>query len=222
MQKTILVILAIVILPISLEAKSPTYFKFGANLSYLRHTEGKNKPGICLEIDKYFFPIRAFNGFVGVGLGYTIKRLKLENKTWPSGMEPEWSDVSIGDIPLDRSYFDFAAKVGCSFSLFRNKALVELFSGASLSFPIKYLSYFADSTIFLSPDERGKYKFDYLRCESEGADKYVNWILGIALIYKDFGIEMRYDRAASAQECIRGLNINDALDSFRLLLRYCL
>lgn len=206
--------------PLLLFAQPSNYLKLGLNYSSLRTEGGKSEPGLTLGLGKDFYPIRSFNGFLGFDLSYATKKLKLENKTWPEGLDPAHSNVRIGDIPLDRSYLEFHTKLGYSFSLSRNRASIGLFAGPSLSFPIRYLSRFlADSTIFLDPDERGKYEFDYLRCESEGADKILHWFMGIAVIYKSLGIEIRYDRA-SRQNCIRGLTIDDALDSFHVMVLY--
>lgn len=206
--------------PPLLFAQPSTYLKLGVNYSYLRTEEGKNEPGLTVGLGKDFYPIRSFNGFFGLSSSYVIKKLKLEDKTWPTNMQPEWSDVEVGNVPLDRSYLEFHTKLGYRFSLLYNKATIGLFAGPLLSFPIKYSSRFlSDSTIFLDPDERGKYEFDYLRCESEGADKILHWFMGITVTYKSFGIETRYDRA-SRQKCIRGLTINDALDSFHVMLLY--
>jgi hypothetical protein len=206
--------------PPLLFAQPSNYLKVGINYSSFRTEGGKSEPGVTLGFGKAFYPIRSFNGFFGFDLSYATKKLKLENKTWPGSLDPEHTNVHVGDIPLDRSYLEFHTRLGYSFSLSHNKAAVGLFAGPLLSFPIKYLSRFlADSTIFLDPDERGKYEFDYLRCESEGADKHLHWFMGIAVIYKSFGIEIRYDRA-SRQNCIRGLTINDALDSFHVMVLY--
>ncbi|MDZ7304879.1 MAG: hypothetical protein ONB44_22350 [candidate division KSB1 bacterium] len=206
--------------PLSLSAQPSNYLKLGVNYSSFRTEGGKSKPGLTFGFGKDFHPIRSFSGFFGFNLYYVTKKLKLENKTWPGGLDPGHSNAQVGDIPLDRSYLEFHTKLGYSFSLSHNKAAIGLFAGPLLSFPIKYLSRFlADSTIFLDPDDRGKYEFDYLRCESEGADKILHWFMGIAAIYKSFGIEIRYDRA-SRQKCIRGLTINDSLDSFHVMLLY--
>jgi hypothetical protein len=206
--------------PPLLLAQPSTYLKLGVNYASLRREGGKSEPGLTLGLGKDFYPIGSFNGFFGFNLYYVTKKLKLENKTWPSGFNPKDSDVVIGDIPLDRSYLEFHTKLGYNFSLSHNKAAIGLFAGPLFSFPIKYLSRsLSDSTIFLDPDERGKYEFDYLLCESEGADKILHWFIGIAAVYKSIGIEIRYDRA-SRQKCIRGLTINDALDSIHVMLLY--
>jgi hypothetical protein len=209
----------ILLIPLFANAESNGYANLGVNFSSLRKQGGKcglgNSIGLGIEFVKPSAP------YFAIEASYVTKKVTLQNKTWPSNMEPEWSDIRIGDIPLERSYFEFNLKLGYSFSLFRNKAAIELFSGPLLSFPFKYSSRFiADSTIFLDLDERGKYEFDFLRCDSEGADKFINWFMGITVAYKSFGIEFRYVRALSPQECIRGLTINDALDSFYFLLRY--
>lgn len=206
--------------PLLLFAQPSNYLKLGLNYSSLRTEGGKSEPGLTLGVGKNFYPIRSFNGFLGLNLGYVTKRLKLENKTWPTGLNPNDSNVSVGDVLLDRSYLEFFAEVGYSFSLPYKKTRIDIFTGPMFSFPIKYLSRsLSDSTIFLDPDERGKYEFDYLLCESEGADKILHWFMGVAVGYKSIGIEIRYDRA-SRQNCIRGLTIDDALDSFHVMVLY--
>ncbi len=215
-------LIGVFLFPLSLFAQpsNSNYLKLGSNYSFLRKEGGKSEPGLTLGVGKDFYPIRSFNGFLGLNLGYVTKRLKLENKTWPTDIDPKFSDVRVGDIPLHRSYVEIHTKFGYGFPLSKTKVAIKLFAGPSLSFPIKYLSHFlADSTIFLNPNEREKYEFDYLRCESEGADKILHWFLGVAAVYKNIGIEIRYDRA-SRQNCIRGLTINDAQDSFHVMLLY--
>lgn len=206
--------------PHLLFAQPSNYLKAGINYSSFRTEGGKSEPGLILGVGKDFYPIPSFDGFFSFELGYITRKLRLENKTWPTGLDPKNSNVSVGDIPLDRSYLEFHTKLGYSFSLSHNRSFIGLFAGPSLSFPIRYLSRsLSDSTIFLNPDERGKYEFDYLLCESEGADKILRWFMGIAVIHRSFGIEIRYDRA-SRQNCIRGLTIDDALDSFHVMALY--
>ena len=205
----------------SLFAQPTKYLKLGVNYSFFRTEGGKSEPGLAFGVDKDFYPIRSFNGFFGFELGYAIKKFKLQNKTWPTDFyQPELSDVMIGDIPLDRSYIEFHTKIGYNFPGFRNKVAITLFGGPFFSFPIKYLQRFvADTTIELSPDEKGKYKFDYLRCESDGVDRILNWFVGIAVFYKSIGIDICYNRG-SRTGCIRGLTIDDALDSFSAMFLY--
>jgi hypothetical protein len=212
--------IGVFLFPPLLVAQPSKYVKLGVNYSSLRTEGGKSEPGLTLGVGKDFYPIRSFNGFLGFNLSYATKKLKLENKTWPTGLDPKNSNVSVGDVVLDRSYLEFYTRLGYSISLSHKKATIELFAGPLLSFPIKYLSRsLSDSTIFLNPDERGKYEFDYLLCESEGADKILHWFMGVAVVYKSFGVEIRYDRA-SRQNCIRGLTIDDALDSFHVMVLY--
>lgn len=206
--------------PLSLFAQPSNYFKLGANYSYLRTEGGNSRPGLTLGVGKGFYPSRSFDGFLGFEVDYSIKKLKLKNKTWPGGLDPEHSNARLGDIPLDRSYLEFHLRLGYSFSLSQNKATIGLFAGPLLSFPLKYSSRFlADSTVFLEPEEQGKYQFDYVRCDSEGADEILHWFMGAAVVYKSYGIEIQYARG-SRQNCIRGLTINDALDSFHIKLFY--
>ncbi|MCA9732717.1 hypothetical protein KC799_11350 [candidate division KSB1 bacterium] len=210
----------ILLTPFFVSAQPSKYVKLGVNYSSFRTEGGKSGPGLTLGLGKDIYPIRPFNGFWGFDVSYVTKKMKLENKTWPTGWNPDDSDVRIGDIPLDRSYLEIQTKLGYNISISHIETNVHLFAGPSLSFPIKYLSRFlADSTIFLEPDERGKYEFDYLRCESEGADKILRWFMGVAVMYRDLGIEIRYDRALR-QKCIRGLTVNDAQDSIHAKLFY--
>jgi hypothetical protein len=88
--------------PPLLFAQPSKYLKLGANYSSFR-TE-KSESGLTFGFGKDFYPSRSFNGFFGFDLSYVTKNLKLENKIWPPGFDLKDSNVSVGDIPLDRSY----------------------------------------------------------------------------------------------------------------------
>jgi hypothetical protein len=64
MKKIIFFLFMIFLLPVALQAQSPTYIKLGVNFSSFRIEEGKSKPGICLAIGKDFYPLHSFNGFI--------------------------------------------------------------------------------------------------------------------------------------------------------------
>ena len=73
--------------------------------------------------------------------------------------------------------------------------------------------------ILLDPDEKGKHKFDYLNCESEGVSDFTAYSLaGVAILYKAIGVEFRFNRALTENKCMRGLTLNDKIDSFQVLL----
>ena len=222
MKVQIICALALVyFMPFLAIAQPTNYVKLGVNYSYLRTEGGQSKPGLAVGIGKEFNSKQSPtpNAYLGISLNYVTKRLRLENKTWPASFNSESSNASIGDIPLDRSYLEFNANLGGRFSL-SNKTAIGLFLGPMLSVPIKYLSLFRGNTIFLEPKEKENFKFDYLRCESEGADNYLNWLFGIIIYYRSYGIGIHYDRALKRQKCIRGLTIYDALDSFYVLMHF--
>jgi len=135
-------------------------------------------------------------------------------------MEPEWSDARVGDIPLDRSYFELCTTVGYNIGSFKNVDAVKIFTGPSISYAIKYLERLrADRTIFLEPSERGDYAFDYLRCE-KSSNLSSSWTASISVEIKHWGLMLRYDKNLSSEKCIRGLTIDDSIDSVHLLTRY--
>lgn len=153
---------------------------------------------------------------------YAIKKVTLENKSWQRDSELHHSGIAIGDIPIDGSFFELVAKIGCHIPLIDDQASIKFVAGPAISLQRRYLSRVRASTQYDYDPEHGPYEFDFLGCESEGTipNLSIDGIMGVIISYKDFGIEARYARSFSERTCIRGLTINGKLDTFCILLRY--
>jgi len=109
MKHIIFLLLIIILMPVSIKAKTNTYIKVGANISSFRTEEGKSEPGLCFGIGKEFYPFRKFNGFFGFGLDYQQKKFILENRTWRS--DPNYDDSDIEKKQKPKEEFTSIDKV---------------------------------------------------------------------------------------------------------------
>jgi len=218
-EQKLFLYIVLVLLPFSAIAKTTKYFGIGKTRATLRTEKGKSEwgrfVGLGVEYSRPSFLLLAIEA------AYTTKTVILENKSWPSNFGVDHSGKHIGDVPIDGSYFEIATKGGYHFQIFGKLASVKLFVGPAISTRIRYLSSFR-ANIHLDYDpEKGPYEFDYLRCESEGVSgTSIDSIFGVDISYKAIGVEIRYARSLTERKCLRGLTINDKLDSLYILLRY--
>ena len=185
-------------------------------MSYFRTEQGKSEPGLCFGIGKEFYPIRSFNGFLGLGLDYKRKKYTLANRSWPSEFDPYDSDVITGDINVDISYLEMPLKFGYSIKINENYSSI-IYAGYCLSISINESTKIANrKSIPLRPEERGTYEFDYIREDWDHATGSTNFHLGTRLSYKRFAILFNYSRAISVTEGILSLSIRDKIDTFEI------
>ena len=218
----VLCVSGLVLLPILLGAQSTPYVFVGTNTTFLRNEGSETRPGVNIGGGYSLDLIPHFNEVVNLQGGYTLRQLTVPQKTWPSGELPEFSsEVVIGDVPLGRSYVEFGAQLGYHVLTFHKRGHLQLWAGPTLSIPLRYATDFlADSTQSLAPEDQGTYPFDYVRCEESRYEFLFQWSVGMSVYYRQVGVGLRYDRAASQDECMRGLSIHDAVDSLNLLLYY--
>ena len=221
MKKTCLYILSFFILfPLSTNAKTIKYFGVGTTSAALRSEGGKSEWGKFIGFGlEYSKPSSLL---LGIEAAYTTKKVILENKTWTSSWDPYNSGMSIGDIPIDGSFYELTAKIGYHIPIADIKAAIKLFTGSALSLQSRYLSFFRASTALDYDPEHGQYEFDYLRCESDGTvpSMSIDGIMGLIISYKMVGVEVRYAKSYTERTCTRGLTINGKLDTFYISLRY--
>lgn len=211
----------ILLIPLPINAKSPTYIKLGKNISFFRTEECKSKPGICFGLGKEIYPSQKINGYVGFELFYARKKMNLENRTWPGGMDPKFSDVVIGDIKLDISYLEVPVRIGYSFIIKEKRLFLQFFAGHSISIPVKnHTDVEIGEIIFLKPDERGKYKFDYVRWEEVTTSISRNIQIGVNFVFKPLAVDFIYTKAVTNTEGFTDLIIRDKLDSYQITLSY--
>lgn len=216
--KNPIVLLFLLIIPITTEAKFSKYVGVGLTRATLRTEGGKSEWGKFFGLGlEYTAP---FSLLLAVEASYATKKVTLENKSWPSDSEIRVSNKSIGNIPIHNSYYELATKIGYSIPAYRNLFFLKIYAGPVISMPFRYLNSFRPITHVWYEDE-GPFEFDYLRDESETLpDILIDYIIGGTVSYKAIGIELRYARSSTERKCMRGLTINDKLDSFYAVLRY--
>lgn len=215
-RQLVLLLIAILLSAFPVKARSLTSLKLGANISSFRTEAGKSKPGLCFGFGKEFYPIRSCNGFFGFGLDYQQKKYILENRTWPGGMDPNDSDIIMGDINVNISYIEIPLKFGYSVHI-NNRYTSSIYAGYSLSIPLKNHTKVSNrKSILLGPDERGSYEFDYIREDWDHAMALTNSYVGVRLSYKRFAIIISYARALSNTEGITNLTVRDKIDTFEI------
>jgi hypothetical protein len=221
MKKQYLFLVVIIFLiPLVAKAKINKYVNVGMTFSTLRTQGGKSEWGKFLGFGiEYYKPSSLL---FALDAAYATKKVTLENKSWPSGFDLLDSDALIGNVDIHGSFLEFSAKIGYNFSIVGNQVSLTLFTGPAFSTQLKYIGDLrADRTIFLDPDERGKYKFDYLRDESEKLpESSMDYIIGTTASYKKLGVEIRFARALTRRKGLWALSINDKIDCFYILLRY--
>lgn len=209
-----LLIAIALLFPFSIEAKSPTYVKFGMNISSLRNEEGLKKPGICIGIEKEFYPIRTFNVFLGIGVDYQRRKVVLKNRTWKSNIFVDDSEIESANIDVDVSYLDIPLKLGYSTNVCKNFNL-NIYTGCSISIPIKNRTNISNQTTLpLTPDERKDYKYDYIILDENIIIPSTNLHLGIILRHNRYLLNINFLSALSKTEGITSLNIEDNFDCF--------
>ena len=159
---------------------------------------------------------------LGIEAAYATKKITLENRSWPSDAELHHSGMDIGDITYDGSFLELGAKIGYNIPINGTHTTIKLFVGPVISLHYDFRSSFNEHAHLWYNPEIGPYKFDYLRCESEGIlpNISIDGIAGAIFSYKAFAVEVCYNRSSKERKCLSGLTIHGKLDSFYMLLRY--
>jgi len=214
-----IVLLFLSIIPIATEAKFSRYVGVGLTRATLRNEGGKSEWGKFFGLGlEYTTP---FSLFFAAEASYATKKVVLENKTWQRDSELYHSGISIGNIPIDASFFELSTRIGYQIPIIKNKLFFKPFIGPVFSLQKRYLSGISWTNQYDYDPEQGPYQFDYLRREWGGEIlPEILIIAGGIVFYKAIGIEFRYARSLSERKCMRGLTINDKLDSFYAVLRY--
>lgn len=222
MKKLILGLCVSTLLPPLLVFAQPTkYVKLGVNYSSFRTEDGKSEPGLTFGVGKDFYPIRSFNGFLGLEVNYTRRRVTLENKATPTSFDPRYADVVIEDINASIAYLDMLLKVGYIPLKKNDKYSLQTFGGFGISFPIKnHTELNEKAIIFLGPNEKGKFEFDYVIGNYESINTSTNLLVGMAIDYEPFMLYVNFNRALNKTRGFTNLSVKDAIDSFCMSLAY--
>lgn len=197
------------------------YIKLGSNWSELPSEDSESVPGLCAGFGITHWGTTSNGVFSSVELLYIRKNILLRQRTWPGGLEPEISDVEVGDIPIDISYLELPCKIGYNFGLNNADCSLNLFAGGSFSIALAYHSKIQSHTIFLPPEEKGKFDFDYLRCSQNTQILAFNYLGGVAFAFKKVRFEIAYSFGVTELKCLRGLTISDQINSVQAALVYC-
>lgn len=219
MKKTVVLYLAI-FFPLLANAEITKYIGIGTTRSTLRSEGGKSDWGSYVGLGVEYS--KPYSILLAVEANYATKKVTLQNKSWPSESDFLYSGMRIGDIPLDGSYLEVAAKIGYRIELVRNMFSIKMFIGRTISQQLKYIHDWRAKEHLDYDPEKGPYTFDYLRRQWADGGPYLcyDYIIGAVLSYKVIGVEFRYARSLTEREEMRSLTINDKLDSFYILVRY--
>ena len=207
--------------PLSLFAQPSKYVKLGVNYSSFRTEGGKSEPGLTFGVGKDFYSTQTSNGFVGFEVNYTRKKVILENKTWPSGFNPDDSDVVIGDIRTDISFIDIPFRIGYKLPIKKQNISMQVLSGFAVSLPIKdHSGGTINDIIFLDPNEKGVFEFDYVRWTDKSTSVSVNIQFGARICANSIGLDVMYLHAITNTEGFVVQTISDKIDTFKVALVY--
>jgi len=219
MKKITLFRLLVITLLIAATGNTKTlkYVEIGINQSEFRNEACKSKIGPSLGIGIDYYPIKSIGAFIGSELLYQNKKLLVENKTWPTSLDPQFSNqVVTGDIDINISHLEIPLQIGYSIKL-SNQFSSSLFIGYSLIIPIKDHTKSKNKKVReLTPEERGKFDFDYVLVDESAVSWSKNYHAGLQLSYKRLALLVCYTKALSLTEQIYRKNIQGKIDSFRV------
>jgi len=218
--KILILLFFLFIIPLTTEAKFSKYVGVGLTRATLRNKGGKSEWGKFIGLGlEYTTP---FSLFIAAEAAYATKKVTLENISWPSSTnDPYYSGMVKGNIPIDASFFELSTEIGYQISFVKNKLSFKTFLGPVFSLQKHYLSRVKETEYYEYDPEQGPYKFDYLICQWGGEIlPEILIIVGGVVSYNAIGLEFRYARSITERKCMRGLTINDKLDSFYTVVRY--
>lgn len=204
-------------------ARTLKYIEFGINQSKFRNEACTSKIGPSFGVALDYYPINSLGAFIGSGLLYQNKIFYLENRTWPTDFDPEYSwEVSTGDIDINISYLEIPLQIGYSIEI-NDQFTSSILTGYSLSIPIRDNTKIRNWTIRdLEPAERGTYDFDYVFLDEAGVAGAwsTNYHVDLRLGFNRFVILISYVKALSSTDDILGWTIHDKIDGFRVSFAY--
>ena len=223
MKRIMPLLLISILMPISIKARTNTYIKTGINISFFRTDEGKSEPGFCFGVSREFYPIRSFNGFLGLGLNYQQKKYILENRTWSTNyFDPDDSDINLGNINVNVSFIEIPVMFGYSVNI-NDSFTSSIYAGYGLSIPISEHTKCSNVKIIpLEPEKRGTYEFDYILLDENYTTISQNFHFGARLSYKRFAIILNYAMALTITEGVSTLSVRDKIDTFEISAAFLL
>jgi hypothetical protein len=156
-----LFIYLIILFPFLANAEITKYIAVGTTRASLRSEGGKSDWGSYLGLGVEYSKPNSI--LFAVEANYATKKVTLQNKSWQRDHDLFQSGISIGDIPIDGSYLELAAKIGGRISLANNHISIKVFVGTVISNQLKYLSGGRWNFQFDYDPDKGPYTFDYLR-----------------------------------------------------------
>lgn len=219
--KISIVLLFLLAIPLTTEAKFSKYVGVGLNRSSFRTEECKSLIGASVELGLDYYPVKSFGGFIGSGILYQNKRVFLENRTWPSHLDPKHSfEVKSGDFNVTVSYLELPLEIGYSFK-FTTQFLFSIFSGYSLAIPLKDHTKTQNRKIRpLMPDEFGVFEFDYRLTDESGVPVSINQDIGCQFSYSQYFLIISYAKSLSSTKSLEGKSVDDKIDSFKISFAY--
>ena len=220
MKHTTLVIFILTLVAVG-NAKTLRYVELGINQSKFRNQDCKSKVGPAYGLGLDYYPIKSYGAFIGTGLLYQNKKLLVEDKTWPSFLFSEFAeDVWTGDFDINISYIEIPLQIGFSIKLY-DQLSASIFTGYSFSIPIKDYTKTKNRKVReLTPDERGKFDFDYVLVDESGVSTSKNYNIGFRISWNQFAFVINYKKALSFTKDMEGKSIQGKIDSYRMSFAY--
>ena len=222
-NKIPILLLLIFIIPFAAEAKFSKYIGIGLNRSSFRTEESQSLFGAAVELGLDYYPVSSFGAFIGTGINYLNRRSFLENRTWPSSFELNYSEnVKIGEINVNISYLEIPLHIGYSIKM-RDNLICSIFSGYSLSVPIvDHSKSKINSVRELKPDEFGRfdYDYDYVLVDEPSMGLSNNYIIGFRTTCNHYSLILCYLKALSITKSISGKSLKDKIDTFKISVAY--
>ena len=127
----------------------------------------------------------------------------------------------IGDIRTDISFIDIPFRIGYKLPIKKQNISMQVLSGFAVSLPIKdHSGGTINDIIFLDPNEKGVFEFDYVRWTDKSTSVSVNIQFGARICANSIGLDVMYLHAITNTEGFVVQTISDKIDTFKVALVY--
>jgi len=216
-----IVLLFLWAIPLTAEAKFSKYVGVGLNRSSFRTEECKSLIGASIELGLDYYPVKSFGAFIGSGIIYLNRRSFLENRTWPSALNLNFSEeVRTGEIKVNIAYLEIPLHIGYSIKI-RDNLICGIFSGYSLSLPsVDHSKSKINSVRKLKPYEFGKVDYDYVLVDDPSMGLSNNYIIGFRTTCNHYSLLLCYLKALSTTKSISGKSLHDKINTLKISVAY--
>ncbi|NOY60790.1 MAG: outer membrane beta-barrel protein [Calditrichaeota bacterium] len=195
MKKLILIFLLAVLA--SANASSFTVARIGISQAHIRNPklDKDSENTLTFGIGRRYYTSESSHSYRGFDVIYSQTELTTKKMSYPSSDLPSETNVEIAHFIIKNANIEIPLLVGYTHDVFK-KSSINLESGVLLSFAYKIgFNSKMDDYIYLTDEERAKYKFDLTREYIEPNPLSLNLPISINFRYQFLGLEFRYRRA---------------------------